>query len=915
MTILKDWTQMKISYVQSLEKLRERYEAYDAKDEENYREFIERFKEKYGKLKGKFNAKRRQLKKLTYEIERLNETNMMLRTTDKDGSMEEMVIEQIALKQKVAIQKKLYFGLSQYLKTIEEKMVTLQNELAEKEEVIGNHESTIEAMDADTIKAKIQTLKVEKSQLDDKIILRDQAIEELKGEIEKVTEFAKEQSMKVKELESEMETMQKEFEEREMTIEKSEIATPSHIMLNDDQPTPFQQAAEDVPENKVELEALQRQLNVEKQMVVRLKDEIEALKKSLERMTLKSVQSEESLVSDNQEDLTEALATSKRQVKEEREEVKRLLKKMEMMERNVLDTEEMMEIQRKLIEKDALLSEAQKQFKKLQSAFLSLKEQLEASNEATNVLKEQLERSTSTSTNATKELKKLADENEALHQTESKNLAQLEDQQALIHSLKNDKQKLRDAVEALKPAAARAATLKKALKKFSVKYEALTQAHEKLQEDHENLQASTHDITTLRETNKALEIESKEALKKSHAAIKKKEDYKKQLAKEQSLRRKYYNKLEDAKGKVRVYCRVRPFSKKETEANYATTIKPIDDASFKLIQKDKDWEFSKVFYEEATQREVFADTNDLIQSVFDGYNVCVFAYGQTGSGKTYTISGVPDNEQLAGILPRSIQSIFKRVEKQSKLYETKIVSSMIELYLDEIYDLYTKVKKKRDLPDYAIKKDRHGNVIVTNVELKEASSAEELFNHYSKALVKRHVRETNMNAESSRSHLIFSIHIESKNRTNGETTYGKLSLVDLAGSEKLSKTGVDEVGAREAVAINKSLSALKDVIIALCGKGAFIPYRSNKLTMLLSDSLGGVAKTLMFVNVGPAEYNLEETNNSLQYADRVKDIKNTITRSSETKKVKKVMKKLKKLEELVAYLKENGGKMPTDSSF
>lgn len=142
-----------------------------------------------------------------------------------------------------------------------------------------------------------------------------------------------------------------------------------------------------------------------------------------------------------------------------------------------------------------------------------------------------------------------------------------------------------------------------------------------------------------------------------------------------------------------------------------------------------------------------------------------------------------------------------------------------------------------------------------------------------------------MNDESSRSHLVFSVIIDSTNISTSVRTIGKISFVDLAGSEKSSKTGTTKEGAAEALAINQSLSALGNVIQALSEGAAHIPYRDHVLTKLMKDSLGGTAKTLMFVNASPSIYNESETKNSLEYATRVKKIKNTVAKNTETKEM------------------------------
>jgi hypothetical protein len=109
----------------------------------------------------------------------------------------------------------------------------------------------------------------------------------------------------------------------------------------------------------------------------------------------------------------------------------------------------------------------------------------------------------------------------------------------------------------------------------------------------------------------------------------------------------------------------------------------------------------------------------------------------------------------------------------------------------------------------------------------------------------------------------------SNNIANGNLFYAdlnlQLSFVDLAGSERVKKSGSMGSQLKEAQSINKSLSALGDVISSLSSGGQHTPYRNHKLTMLMSDSLGGNAKTLMFVNVSPIESSLDETHNSLTY--------------------------------------------------
>ena len=218
----------------------------------------------------------------------------------------------------------------------------------------------------------------------------------------------------------------------------------------------------------------------------------------------------------------------------------------------------------------------------------------------------------------------------------------------------------------------------------------------------------------------------------------------------------------------------------------------------------------------------------------------------------------------------------------------------VRAVLDDLYDLFT--TKPQQKGDLKIKKDNNGNVVVVGVTKKKASKWKELYDIYNAGGLNRHTRQTKMNEASSRSHLVFSILISGRNLNTGEVNFGKLTLVDLAGSESRKKTQTDEMGNKEALSINGSLLCLGDVIAALSEKKKYVPYRNSILTMLLSDSLGGVAKTLMFVCVSPADYNVDETMTSLAYAARVRTIQNSLkvqVDSVEVARLKKLIEKLK----------------------
>ncbi|KAM7519914.1 hypothetical protein LguiB_018876 [Lonicera macranthoides] len=368
---------------------------------------------------------------------------------------------------------------------------------------------------------------------------------------------------------------------------------------------------------------------------------------------------------------------------------------------------------------------------------------------------------------------------------------------------------------------------------------------------------------------------------------------------EQVLRKRYFNIIEDMKGKIRVFCRVRPLTQKENSEKERNVLSNVDEFTVEHMWRDdraKQHIYDRVFGGNATQEDVFEDTRYLVQSAVDGYNVCIFAYGQTGSGKTFTIYGSDINP---GLTPLATSELFKILKRDRNKFSFSLKVYMVELYQDTLVDLLLPKNAKRLKLD--IKKDSKGMVSIENATVVSISTYDELKNIIQRGSEQRHTTGTLMNEQSSRSHLILSIIIESTNLQTQSVARGKLSFVDLAGSERVKKSGSSGNNLKEAQSINKSLSALGDVISALSSGNQHIPYRNHKLTMLMSDSLGGNAKTLMFVNISPAGSNLDETYNSLTYASRVRSIVNDPSKNVSSKEVARLKK-------LVSYWKEQAGR-------
>ncbi|XP_055542710.1 kinesin-like protein KIF3A [Wyeomyia smithii] len=334
---------------------------------------------------------------------------------------------------------------------------------------------------------------------------------------------------------------------------------------------------------------------------------------------------------------------------------------------------------------------------------------------------------------------------------------------------------------------------------------------------------------------------------------------------------------------VRVVVRVRPMDKNEIDFGCQNVIKTdkcnrsitVYKPNANSSEPPKVYYFDNVFGEESTQIDLYIDTaRPIVDKVLEGYNGTILAYGQTGTGKTYTMSGNPDSPQTKGIIPNTFAHIFGHIARGKENQKFLVRVSYMEIYNEEVRDLLGKeinksleVKERADIGVFV--KDLSGYVV---------HNADDLDNIMKMGNKNRVVGATKMNSESSRSHAIFSITIESSETDEvGKqlVRMGKLQLVDLAGSERQSKTQSSGLRLKEATKINLSLSVLGNVISALVdGKSTHIPYRNSKLTRLLQDSLGGNSKTVMCASISPADSNYVETISTLRYACRAKNIQN-----------------------------------------
>ncbi|VUZ48819.1 unnamed protein product [Hymenolepis diminuta] len=329
---------------------------------------------------------------------------------------------------------------------------------------------------------------------------------------------------------------------------------------------------------------------------------------------------------------------------------------------------------------------------------------------------------------------------------------------------------------------------------------------------------------------------------------------------------------------IKVVCRVRPLNENEKakDNNYCVNFPP-DSSNLIKLERDKTYAFDHVFQPKTQQVDVYNTVaKPIVADVLNGYNGTIFAYGQTASGKTFTMEGVLGDQTLQGIIPRIVHDIFNHIYNMEEYLEFHIKVSYFEIYLDKIRDLLDVTKN-----NLSVHEDKNRVPYVKGATERFVSTPEDVFDVIDEGKANRHVSVTNMNEHSSRSHSIFMFTVTQENLETKKKLHGKLYLVDLAGSEKVAKTGAEGSTLTEAMNINKSLSALGNVINALVDNHAHVPYRDSKLTRILQESLGGNAKTTMIICCSPSSYNEAETKSTLLFGMRAKTIKNIVTVNEE----------------------------------
>ncbi|XP_030305103.1 chromosome-associated kinesin KIF4A isoform X3 [Calypte anna] len=367
---------------------------------------------------------------------------------------------------------------------------------------------------------------------------------------------------------------------------------------------------------------------------------------------------------------------------------------------------------------------------------------------------------------------------------------------------------------------------------------------------------------------------------------------------------------------VRVALRCRPLVPKERSEGCQMCLSFVPGEPQVVVGTDKSFTYDYVFDPSVEQEEVFnTAVAPLIRGIFKGYNATVLAYGQTGSGKTYSMGGTytasQEDEPSVGVIPRVIKLLFKEKEQRQD-WEFVLKVSYLEIYNEDILDLLCPSRERSS--QISIREDPKEGIKIVGLTERSVSCAQDTVSCLEQGNNSRTVASTAMNSQSSRSHAIFTICIDQKKKSDKNSSFhSKLHLVDLAGSERQKKTKAEGDRLKEGININRGLLCLGNVISALGEenkKGGFVPYRDSKLTRLLQDSLGGNSHTLMIACVSPADSNMEETLNTLRYADRARKIKNKpiVNLDPQAAELQHLKQQVQQLQ--VLLLQAHGGALP-----
>jgi len=358
---------------------------------------------------------------------------------------------------------------------------------------------------------------------------------------------------------------------------------------------------------------------------------------------------------------------------------------------------------------------------------------------------------------------------------------------------------------------------------------------------------------------------------------------------------------------VKVYARFRPRISREARdtrkiynlKNHNQTVEILKSRPTKNLSGDivddtkREFTFDNIFPEETDQQQLYNHVAEpLVGELLKGFNCTIMAYGQTGSGKTYTMMGEKSSQVKAGIIPRIISDIFQSAEDQKLNCSIAIQCSYVEIYLEKVRDLLNTQFDNLKLRELKSEGMKTSSVYIEGCTICAVENLNDMLKIIKKGEANRTTAATDMNDRSSRSHSVLIININQTDVIKQTRKSSKLFLVDLAGSEDTIRSGAMNLTLEQAKKINKSLSALSLVIQTLTENNAHVPYRDSKLTRLLTDSLGGNAKTVMILALSPSYDSLAETVSTLNFGSRTKKMKNC-ARINEDISYKKMVSVLK----------------------
>ncbi|RZC53162.1 hypothetical protein C5167_012019 [Papaver somniferum] len=304
-----------------------------------------------------------------------------------------------------------------------------------------------------------------------------------------------------------------------------------------------------------------------------------------------------------------------------------------------------------------------------------------------------------------------------------------------------------------------------------------------------------------------------------------------------------YDEFLDSKGNVRVYGRVRPCPDKNQ------TIIPLIGKDGELLLQTLPYIQMMVIGCSTTDEQVFLDTQPVIRSVIDGYNVCIFAFGQSGWEKTNTKTGLDASSTKDwGIHVEALNVLFQMLRNRRSSFSHKIDVEMVEIYNEQVRDLLQMGVSHNKISTSS----QPNGLTVPDASMHPVKSVSDVLKFVRIGLAKQARGLTALNERSIRSHSILTVHVRCTDLVTEATLRGSLHLVDLARSGSVDCSHQVTRGRfREAQYISKSLSSLGDVMFSLSQKNDHVPYTDSQLTRVLQSSLGGQAKTVMFVKLNP----------------------------------------------------------------